>query len=137
MLQANGRLLQLPSARVQIGSSQSRIVGDAGRLSLNELAQERELQVIRHNVRRSLNFAFLHEQFEMGHDFVLQLLKPLVQLHVVLIGAGVIVLTSPSFSPIRLCEFERTSNLAVKRAVPVACLSVEANREDAWLHAQL
>ena len=43
MLQANGRLLLLPSARVQIGSSQSRIVGDAGRLSLNELAQEREL----------------------------------------------------------------------------------------------
>ena len=73
----------------------------------------------------------------MGHYFVLQLLKPLVQLHVVLIGAGVIILPSPCFSPVRLCELECTRDFAVQCAVPVACLTIKANCENAWLHAQL
>lgn len=134
MLQANSRLFLLASTRVQVGSPQAWVVGDAGRLSLDELPQERELQVVRHNVWRALDLALLHEQFEMGHDFVLQLLKPLVQLHVILIGTSVIILTSPSLSPIRLRELERTGDFAVECAVPVACLSIEANCENAWLH---
>ena len=61
MLQANGRLLLFPCAGVQIGSSKARIMGDTGRLSLNELPQKRELQMVRHDIRRSLNLALLHE----------------------------------------------------------------------------
>ena len=64
---------------------------DACGLSLDKFAQKRELDVVGHDVWWTLNFALLHEQLQVGHDFVLELLQPFMQLHVILVGASITV----------------------------------------------
>ena len=73
----------------------------------------------------------------MGHDFVLELLKPLVELHVVLVGDRVIVLTSTGLAPVGLCELEGVVDLRVEGAVPLGSLLIQEDGENAGLHAEL
>lgn len=58
--------------------SKSRVMWGASSLSLDKLPEEGELDVVRHDIRRPLDVSALHQQFQMGHDFVLQLLQPFV-----------------------------------------------------------
>lgn len=116
---------------------QAWIVGNARGLALDEFAEKGELDVVGHYVRRALYFALLHEELEMRHDLVLELLQPFVQLHVVLIRARVVVLAPPGLAPVCLCELEGAGDLAVEQTVPLGGLSVELDGEDSWLDAQL
>ena len=86
-----------------------------------------------HDVGRALYVALLHEEFEVGHALVLELLKPLVELHVVLVSAGVVVLAPTGLAPIRLCELEGCLNFAVEDSVPFCGLAVQPDGEDAGL----
>ena len=47
---------------------------DAGHLAFNELAKERELLLIGHDVWGTTNLSLCDEHFQMGHDLVFQLL---------------------------------------------------------------
>jgi hypothetical protein len=58
------------------------------------------------------------------HDLVLELLEPLVEFHVVLVGDGVIVLTSTSLAPKGLCELEGMVDLIVEGAIPFGGLGI-------------
>ena len=113
------------------------IVGDTGVVPVDEFAQEGEFDVVGHHVWGSLNFSFLHEERELGHDLVFQLLQPFVELHVILIGAGVVVLPAPSLPPVGLRQFQRASDLAIECAIPIRGLSVQAYRENTRLNPEL
>ena len=110
---------------------------DASCLSLNELAEKGEFDVVGHDVGRTLDVAALHEELEVGHDLVLELLELFVELHVVLVGDGVVVLASAGLAPVGLCELEGMVDLCVEGAVPVSGLLVEKDGEDARLYAEL
>lgn len=73
----------------------------------------------------------------MGHGLVFQLLKPLVELHVILISAGIVILASPCLAPVGFCEFEGAIDLVVEGSVPFACLTVESHCEHARLDTEL
>ncbi len=73
----------------------------------------------------------------MGHDLVLELLKPFVKLHVVLVGDGIVVLASAGLAPVGLCELEGMVDLCVEGAIPLCGLLVEEDSEDAGLYAEL
>jgi hypothetical protein len=119
------------------GLAEAGIVGDADCLALDELAEEGELDVIGHDVGRTLDVSALHEELEVGHDLVLELLEPLVELHVVLVGDGVVVLPSTGLAPVRLGQLEGAGNVDVEGAVPVRRLLVEQDGEHAGLDAEL
>lgn len=110
---------------------------DARCLTLDEFSEEGELDVVGHDVGWALDVAALHEQLEVGHDLVLELLEPFVELHVVLVGDGVVVLAPAGLAPVGLCELEGVVNLRVEGAVPVRGLLVEEDGEDAGLDAEL
>ena len=48
---------------------------DVSRLTFDELAEEGELLVIRHDVRGTANLPLCDEHFQMGHHLVFQLLE--------------------------------------------------------------
>jgi len=106
------------------GLTKAGIVRNTRGLALDELSEKGELDVVGHDVGGTLNVTALHQQLEVGHDLVLELLEPLVELHVVLVGDGVIVLTSSSLAPIGLCEFEGMVNFSVEGAVPFGGLGI-------------
>jgi len=106
------------------GLPKAGIVRNACGLALDELSEKGELDVVWHDVGGALNVAALHQQLEVGHDLVLELLEPLVEFHVVLVGDGVVVLTSTSFAPIGLCEFEGMVDLTVEGTIPLCSLSI-------------
>jgi len=91
---------------VEEGFAEAGIVWDACCLTLDELSEESEFEVVGHDVGWTLDVASLHEELEVGHDLVLELLKPFVKLHVVLVGDGVVVLASTGLAPVGLCELE-------------------------------
>ena len=64
-------------------------------------------------------------------------LKPLVELDVILVGHGIVVLTSPSLPPKTFCELEGTGDRVVKNAIVFARLTGESDGEHAGLNAQL
>jgi hypothetical protein len=117
--------------------SQAGVVWDTGCLTLDELSEKGELDVVGHDVGWTLDVAALHEELEVGHDLVFELLEPFVELHVVLVGDGVVVLASPSLAPVGLCELEGMVDLCVEGAVPVGGLLVQEDGEDAGLYAEL
>ncbi len=119
------------------GFSEAGIVWDACCLTLDKLSEEGEFDVIGHDVGRTLDVSPLHEELEVRHDLVLELLKPFMELHVVLVGDGVVVLTSTGLAPVGLCELESMVDLCVESAVPVCGLLVEENGEDSGLYAEL
>lgn len=125
------------SVVLQEGFSEAGIVWDASCLTLYEFSEESELDVVGHDVGWPLDVAALHEQLEVGHDLVLELLEPFVKLHVVLVGDGVVVLTSTSLAPVGLCELQGMVDLCVEGAVPVSGLFVEEDGEDTGLYAEL
>ena len=122
---------------VEEGFSEAGVVWDASCLTFDELAEEGELDVVGHDVGWTLDVATLHEKLEVGHDLVLELLEPLVKLHVVLVGDGVIVLSSTGLAPVGLCELQGMVDLRVEGAVPVSGLLVEQDGEHAGLYAEL
>lgn len=89
--------------RVSLNMSftETRIMRNASLLTLDELAEEREFNVVGHDVWGALDIATLHEEFKVGHDLVLQLLEPLVKFHVLLVRLRIIVLAAPGFAPVR------------------------------------
>jgi hypothetical protein len=93
-------------------------------LALDELSKKGEFDVVGHDVGGTLDVATLHEELEVGHDLVLELLEPFMEFHVVLVGDGVIVLATASLAPISLCEFEGVVDLIVKDAVPFGSLAI-------------
>ena len=117
--------------------SETWIVRNTGGLALDEFSKKGELYVVGHDVRWALNFALLHEELEVGHDFVLELLQPFMQFHVILISPRIVVLTPPRFAPVCLGKLECAGDLAVEDAVPLGGLTVELDWEDAWLDSQL
>jgi hypothetical protein len=119
------------------GFSEAGIVWDACCLTLDKLSEEGEFEVIGHDVGWTLDVSPLHEQLEVGHDLVLELLKPFMELHVVLVGDGVVVLASTGLAPVGLCELEGMVDLCVEGAVPVCGLLVEEDGEDSGLYAEL
>lgn len=122
---------------VKEGFSEAGIVWDASCLTLDELPEEGEFDIVGHDVWWTLDVAALHEQLEVGHDLVFELLEPLVKLHVVLVGDGVVVLASTGLAPVGLCELQGMVDLCVERAVPFCGLFVEENGEDTGLYAEL
>ena len=112
-------------------------MGNALCLSLDELAQESELDVVGHDVWGTLDLALLHEHLEVGHDLVLELLKPLVKLHVILVRARIVVLPATGLSPVGLGQLEGAVDLGVERAVPIASLAIELDGEHAGLDTKL
>ena len=48
---------------------------DASPLTLDELSKEGELLVVGHDVGGTTNLALCDEHFQMGHDFVFELLE--------------------------------------------------------------
>jgi len=119
------------------GFAKAGIVWDARCLALDELSEEGELDVVGHNVGGTPDVAALHEELEVGHDLVLELLKPFVELHVVLVGDGVVVLASTGLAPVGLCELQGVVDLGVEGAVPLCGLLVEEDGEDTGLNAKL
>ena len=119
------------------GLAKAGIVWDARCLALNELSEEGELDVVGHDVGGALDVAALHKELEVGHDLVLELLEPFVELHVVLVGDGVVVLASPRLAPVGLCELQGVVDLRVEGAVPLCGLLVEEDGEHARLYAEL
>jgi hypothetical protein len=110
---------------------------DACGLTLDELSEKGEFDIVRHDIGGTLDVATLHEEFKVRHDLVLELLKPLVELHMILVGDGVIVLTSASLAPKGLCEFEGMVDLGVKSAIPLGSLPIKEDGENAGLYAKL
>ena len=119
------------------GFAKAGIVWDACRLALDELSEEGELDVVGHDVGGTLDVAALHEELEVGHDLVLELLKPFVELHVVLVGDGVVVLASTGLAPVGLCELQGVVDLCIEGAIPFCGLLVEPDGEHAGLYAEL
>ena len=119
------------------GFTKAGILWDARCLALDKLSEEGEFNVVGHDVGWTLDVATLHEELEVGHDLVLELLEPFVKLHVVLVGDGVVVLASTGLAPVGLCELEGMVDLCVEGAVPVRGLLVEKDGEDAGLYAEL
>lgn len=119
------------------GFPEAGIVWDARGLALDELSEEGEFDVVGHDVGWSLDIAALHEELEVGHDLVLELLEPFVELHVVLVRDGVVVLTSTGLAPVGLCELQGAVDLGVEGAVPLCGLLVEEDGEHAGLDAEL
>jgi hypothetical protein len=113
------------------------IVWDARCLALDELSEESELDVVEHNVGGTPDVAALHEELAVGHDLVLELLKPFVEIHVVLVGDGVVVLASTGLAPVGLCELQGVVDLCVEGAISVRGLLVEQDGEHAGLYAEL
>ena len=122
---------------VEEGFPEAGIVWDVSCLTLDEFSEEGEFDVVGHDVGWPLDVAALHEQLEVGHDLVLELLEPLVKLHVVLVGDGVVVLASTGLAPVGLCELEGMVDLCVEGAVPIRGLLVEEDGEHAGLYAEL
>jgi hypothetical protein len=110
---------------------------DARCLAFDEFSQKGKLDVVRHKIRGALDIALLHQQLQMRHRLIFQLLQPLMKLHVVLICACVVVLPSSGLTPIRLCHFESAVDLVVERAVPFASLAVQFDGKDARLYSKL
>lgn len=106
------------------GFTKAGIVRNARGLALDKLSEKGELDVVGHDVGGTLNVTALHQQLEVGHDLVLELLEPLVELHVVLVCNGVIVLTATGLAPIGLCELEGMVDLIVEGAIPLGGLGV-------------
>ncbi len=106
------------------GLTKARIVRNARGLALDKLSEKGELDVVGHDVGGALNVATLHQQLEVRHDLVLELLEPLVEFHVVLVCDGVIVLTSTSLTPIGLCELEGMVDFGVEVAIPFGGLEI-------------
>ena len=138
-----GVVVEAPAAEVlgvrvvEEGLAETGVVGDACCLAFDELAEEGELYVIGHDVWGTLDVSALHEELEVGHDLVLELLEPLVELHVVLVRDGVVVLPSTGLAPVGLGELECAGDLCVEGAVPVCGLLVEEDGEHAGLDAEL
>jgi hypothetical protein len=109
------------------------IVWDARCLALDELSEESELDVVEHNVGGTPDVAALHEELAVGHDLVLELLE----VHVVLVGDGVVVLASTGLAPVGLCELQGVVDLCVEGAISVRGLLVEQDGEHAGLYAEL
>ena len=106
------------------GLTKAGIVRNARGLALDELSEKGKVDVVGHDVGGPLNVAALHQQLEVRHDLVLELLEPLVEFHVVLVGDWVIVLTSTSLAPISLCELEGMVDLSVEGAIPFGGLGI-------------
>lgn len=106
------------------GLTTAGIVRNARGLALDKLSEKGELDVVGHDVGGTLNVTALHQQLEVGHDLVLELLEPLVELHVVLVGHGVIVLTSTGLAPICFCELEGMVDFIVEVAIPLCGLGI-------------
>jgi hypothetical protein len=119
------------------GLPEAGIVWDARGLALDELSQEGELEGVGHDVGGALDVPALHEELEVGHDLVLELLEPLVELHVVLVRDRVVVLPSAGLAPVGLGQLQRVVDLGVEGAVPVGGLLVEQDGEHAGLYAEL
>ena len=122
---------------VEEGFAETGIVRNAGCLALDELSQKGEFDVVGHDVGGTLDVSALHEELEVGHDLVLELLEPLVELHVVLVGDGIIVLPSTGLAPVGLGQLQCVVDLGVEGAVPLCGLLVEQDSEDAGLDAEL
>ena len=58
--------------------SEPRVVRDTSIVALDELAEEGQLDLVWHDVGRALDVALLHEELEVAHRLVLELLKPFV-----------------------------------------------------------
>jgi hypothetical protein len=70
--------------------------------------RRREFDVVEHDAGQTLDVATLHEELEVGHDLVLELLEPFVELHMV-VGDGVVVLAltgDTGLVPVYLCELQ-------------------------------
>jgi hypothetical protein len=106
------------------GLTKAGIVRNARGLALDKLSEKGELDVVGHDVGGTLNVTALHQQLEVGHDLVLELLEPLVEFHVVLVSNGVIVLTSTGLAPIGLCELEGMVDFIVEGAIPLGGLGI-------------
>ena len=106
------------------GLTKTGIVRNARGLALDKLSEKGELDVVGHDVGGALNVTALHQQLEVGHDLVLELLKPLMEFHMVLVGDGVIVLTATSLAPVGLCELEGMVNFIVEGAIPFGGLDI-------------
>ena len=122
---------------VEEGFAEAGVVWDAGRLTLDEFSEKGEFEVVGHDVGGTLDVAALHEELEVGHDLVLELLEPFVEFHVVLVCDGVVVLASTGLAPVGLCELQGVVDLGVEGTVPVCGLLVEEDGEDARLDAEL
>lgn len=59
---------------LKIRLANPRVVGDISSLPLNKLLKECELDIFWHDVRWPLDFPLLHEELEVSHDFILELL---------------------------------------------------------------
>jgi len=125
------------AVRVEQGFAESGIVRNAGSLAVDELSEEGEFDVVGHDVGGTLDVAALHEELEVRHDLVLELLEPLVELHVVLVGDGVVVLSSAGLAPVGLGEFQGVVDVGVEGAIPFGGLFVQEDGEDAGLDAEL
>lgn len=117
--------------------AQARVMRDARGLARNEAAHEGQLDALGHDVRRALDVALLHQQLEVRHALVLQLLEPLVELHMVLVRARVVVLAPARLAPECLRQLQRALHLAVEHAVLLGRAPVELDGEHAGLDAQL
>lgn len=113
------------------------VVGNIGALALDEATHEGEFEVVRHDVRWAGYLAFLEKELEVGHSLVLELLEPLVELHVILVCASVVVLTAAGLPPVRFCLLKRTLDLTIEQTVPFRGGLVELDCEDAGLDTQL
>ena len=72
----------------------------------------------------TLNVALLHEQLEVAHDLILELLEPFMEFHMVLVCPCIVVLTATSLAPLCLCQLERVVDLGVEYTVPLRRLAV-------------
>lgn len=115
--------------------AQARVMRHARGLAGYETPHKRQVDAVRHGIRRALDLALLHEQLEVGHALVLELLQPLVQLHVVLVRARVVVLPPAGLPPVRLRQLQRGLHFGVEQPVLLGCARVEAHGEHAGLDA--
>ena len=70
-MKADGKLMFISGGQ----SSQPGVVRYVRSLTFDELSEERELLVIGHDVWGTANLSLCDEHFQMGHDFVFQLLE--------------------------------------------------------------
>lgn len=115
--------------------SESGVVRDTLCASLDVFPQERELEMVLHYIRRTLDIALLHEKLKMAHDLVFKLLEPFVQFHMVLIGLLVIILSSSGLSPVRFGLLQGAIDIVVEQTVPLCRGTVETDSEDTRLDA--
>lgn len=116
-------------------ATQPRVVWDTVALAVDEAAHEGELDMVWHDIGRASDLALLEKELEVGHTFVLELLQPLVQFHMVLVGARVVILTTTGLPPESFCFLEGAIDLCIQQAIPLGCKRVELDCEDAWLDA--